>query len=65
MALWQILDDLLAYPPTWEEPCFGVRKAPFEVRDEAVVGTGLAKVIWVLQVKCFVCTTYRGSEYYS
>jgi hypothetical protein len=54
VALRQVLNNLLPNPSAIEEASLGVRKAPFEVRYDAVVRGLAAKVVRVLQVQLLV-----------
>ena len=56
MARGKIRDDLLPHPTSIQKSRLGIREAPLEVHDQAVVGRLSAQVIWVLEVKFFVRT---------
>lgn len=58
MALWQILNDLLAGPTTREQPSLRLGETPLNIRDEAIVSGRGAELIWILEVHGLVGSTY-------
>jgi hypothetical protein len=60
MTLGQVLDDLFSRPTSREQ--FGLRlgKAPFDIGNESIIGTGGTELVRVLEVKYFVGATYRA-----
>ena len=57
MALRKVLKNLFPRPSAREQPCLRVRKAPFDIRNVAVVGARGTEVIRVLEVQGFVGAT--------
>jgi hypothetical protein len=58
MALRQVLDDLLPRPAAWEQSSLRLGETPLDIGHEAIIGTGSAELVWVLEVESFVCSTY-------
>lgn len=46
----KVAHGLLSHPPSVEQTLFRIRKAPFQVRNDSIVGEFGAEVIWVLKV---------------
>lgn len=46
--------DLLSHPPSIEKPLMRIRKAPFQVRNDSIVGDFGAEVIRVLEVNFMI-----------
>lgn len=57
MALRKVLKNLFPRPSAREKPCLRVRKAPFDIRNVAVVGARGTEVVRVLEVQGFVGAT--------
>lgn len=55
MTLWQILNDLSACPPSWEDTSPGQRERPFQVGHRSTIGALTPEAIRVLQVKFVIC----------
>lgn len=58
VTLGKVLEDLLPGPTTWENPCLGVRKAPFDIRNIAVVGALGTEMVRVLKIQRLVGSAY-------
>ena len=55
--------DLLSHPPSIEKPLMRIRKAPFQVRNDSIIGDRRAEIIRVLEVKFMIGdTTWSGYE---
>lgn len=59
VTLRQVLDHLLAEPTAVEQSDFGVRKAPLEVRDDAIVSGLAAEIILVVNIDLLVSTAWN------
>lgn len=58
VALRKVLKDLFSGPTTWEEPCLGVREAPFDIGNIAVVGARGTEMVRVLKIQGLVGSAY-------
>lgn len=58
MTSRKVLNDLLSRPAAWEKSCLGVRKTPFDVRYEAVIGARGTEVVRVLEIQGSVSSAY-------
>ena len=61
VTLWQVLDDLLSRPATWEQSGLRLRKAPLHIGHEAIVRARGAELIRVLKIKSLVGTTWLNN----
>jgi hypothetical protein len=66
MTLGQVLDDLLSGPTAREQSSLGLRKAPFDIGNKSIIGTGSAELVRILEIEGFVgaaCTKIMVSMY--
>lgn len=54
MARGKILDDLLTDPTTLQKTSLGIREAPLEVGNNAIVRRLTTEVVWVLEIELLV-----------
>jgi hypothetical protein len=57
VALRKVLDNLLTDPATIQEASLGVREAPFEIGDIAIVARLPAQIVRVLEVQFMIGAT--------
>lgn len=46
----KVSHNLFPHPPSIEKQLMRIRKAPFQVRNNSIVGGLRAKIVWVLEV---------------
>ena len=46
----KIAHDLLSHPPPIEKSLMRIRQAPFQVRNDSVIGSLRTQIVWILKV---------------
>lgn len=46
----KIAHDLLSHPPSIEKSLMRIRQAPFQVRNDSIIGSLRTQIVWILEV---------------